>query len=99
MKISVTESTRAGQISGVNPTQSAAGNEDTINGGSPAATVELSPSAQTINAARQAVAAVPETRDDLVNRIKAQIDAGTYHVSSSDIADQMVRRAQADSIR
>jgi negative regulator of flagellin synthesis FlgM len=69
------------------------------NGASPAAQIELSQSAQTIAAARQAVDAVPETRDDLVARLKSQIDAGTYHVSGDDIADQMFRRAQADQIR
>jgi len=103
MKISDMESTRAQQVAGVNRPQPVAGNSDaqttTGNGGSPAATVELSQSAQTINMARQAVDAVPDTRDDLVNRLKAQVDSGTYHVSGDDIADQMYRRAQADSIR
>jgi len=105
MKISDMESTRAGQITGVNRPQPVAGNTDAqstnlgSNGGAPAATVELSQSAQTINLARQAVDAVPDTRDELVNRIKAQVDAGTYNVSGDDIADQMFRRAQADSLR
>jgi flagellar biosynthesis anti-sigma factor FlgM len=103
MKISDMESTRAQQVAGVNRPQPVVGNTDAQttsgNGGSPAATVELSQSAQTINMARQAVDAVPDTRDDLVNRLKSQVDAGTYHVSGDDIADQMYRRAQADSLR
>jgi negative regulator of flagellin synthesis FlgM len=104
MKISDVESTRAGQIVGVNRPQPVVGNSDAqsnlgSNGGAPAATVELSQSAQTINLAKQAVDAVPDTRDDLVSRIKSQVDAGTYNVSGDDIADQMYRRAQADSIR
>ena len=104
MKISDVESTRAGQIVGVNRPQPVAGNSDAqpnlgSSGGAPAAAVELSQSAQTINLARQAVDAVPDTRDELVSRIKSQVDSGTYHVSGSDIADQMFRRAQADSLR
>lgn len=104
MKISDAESTRASQIVGVSSPQSTvdstqAQSSATGSGSAPAATVELSQSAQTINQARQAVDAVPDTRDDLVAKIKSQVDAGTYHVSSSDIADQMYRRAQADSIR
>lgn len=47
----------------------------------------------------QAVDATPETRDDLVAKLQKQISSGTYSVSGSDIADQMVRRAQADRIR
>ncbi|BDI29215.1 hypothetical protein CCAX7_12660 [Capsulimonas corticalis] len=67
--------------------------------GTPAAEVELSSQAQTLASAMQAVDATPETRDDLVAKLQKQISSGTYSVSGSDIADQMVRRAQADRIR
>ena len=43
--------------------------------------------------------ATPETRDDLVAKLRQQVSSGTYKVSGADIADQMVRRAQADRIR
>lgn len=103
MKISNAESTRAGQIAGINQTSPVSVSTEQEEAGAaasnPAATLELSQPAQTISMARQAVAAVPETRDDLVSRIKSQVDSGSYYVSSDDIADQMVRRAQADSIR
>ena len=46
-----------------------------------------------------AVNAAPDTRVALVDKLKAQVESGTYHVSSADIADQIVRRAQADIIQ
>ena len=109
MKISSTESIRAGQIAPVSSTSGiapAARSADAGSGAAPAATVELSPQAQALSAAKAeaarfapAVAAVPDTRDTLVADLKARIDAGTYHVSGQDIADQVVRRAQADRLR
>lgn len=102
MKISNTESLRAGQIATVTPAQRVSAPEKTGPAGStgtPAATLELSPHAQTLAAAMQAVNAAPETRDDLVTKLRQQVSSGTYNVSGSDIADQMVRRAQADRIR
>jgi flagellar biosynthesis anti-sigma factor FlgM len=97
MKISDVESARAAQIPAVSPAQPVTPNSDPRPdfqdaGGNPAAKVELSPEGQALAVARQAVDAAPDTRDDLVARLKAQIDAGTYHVSSSDIADRMIRR-------
>ncbi len=41
----------------------------------------------------------PDVREDLVQAIKARIESGTYHVSGEDIADLMVRRAFADTIK
>jgi negative regulator of flagellin synthesis FlgM len=38
-------------------------------------------------------------RDDIVADIKARIEAGTYKVSSDAVAELMLRRAKADSIR
>ena len=37
-------------------------------------------------------------REDMIQDIKARIEAGTYQPSSEDIADSMVRRAIADRI-
>ena len=108
MKISNTESILAGQVtpvagtSGIAPT-----NRSTATGGAatPAATVELSPQAQALAAAKTeaagyvtAVNAVPD-RDDKIADLKARIAAGTYKVSGTDIADQILRRSQADKIR
>ncbi len=104
MKISDIESLRAGQVgavtkpSGVAAPATPAGQSSGL-GATPAAQIELSAQAQSLAAAKAAVDAAPDTRDDLVAKLKSQVDAGTYHVSGKDIADQMVRRAQADRIR
>ena len=75
-------------------------------GAGPAAQIEISAQAKALGAAKTeaasylpAVAAAPDIRTDLVSKLKAQIDSGTYHVASADIADQIVRRAQADKIQ
>ena len=78
----------------------------TAPGAGPAAQIEISAQAKALGAAKTeaasylpAVAATPDIRTDLVSKLKAQVDSGTYHVSSADIADQIVRRAQADKIQ
>ncbi|MGI4791781.1 MAG: flagellar biosynthesis anti-sigma factor FlgM [Janthinobacterium lividum] len=80
--------------------------KSTAPGTGPAAQIELSAQAKALTAAKteaasyvSAVNAAPDTRDTLVSKLKAQVDNGTYHVSSADIADQIVRRAQADRIQ
>ena len=74
-------------------------------GAGPAAQVEISAQAKALGAAKTeaasylpAVHAAPDVRTALVDKLKAQVDSGTYHVASADIADQIVRRAQADKI-
>lgn len=108
MKISSEESLRAGRIEPVNPKPlTSVQSQPSANpGNGPAAQVELSAQAQALSASKAeaaqylpAVQAAPETRDDLVSRLKAQVESGSYHVSGADIADQMVRRATADSVR
>ncbi len=108
MKISSEESQRAGRIQPVTPAQAGAvkAQPEATPGQGPAASVELSAQAKALSAAKAeaaqylpAVNAAPETRDDLVSRLKAQVTSGNYHVSSADIADQIVRRAKADSVR
>jgi flagellar biosynthesis anti-sigma factor FlgM len=105
MQISNNETLLANQVGAINRTggvtdytQTPAQAEDTT-GTAPAAQVELSSQAQAIASAKAAVDATPETRDDLVARLKSQVDAGTYQVSGKDIAEQMLRRAQADRLR
>ena len=75
-------------------------------GAGPAAQVEISAQAKALGAAKTeaasylpAVQAAPDIRTDLVSKLKTQVDSGAYHVSSADIADQIVRRAQADKIQ
>ncbi len=107
MKISNDEALRARRIEPIRPvlTDAIQATKSAGPGNSPAAQVELSAQAQALSAAKAeaahfvpAVQAAPETRDDLVSRLKAQVESGSYHVSGTDIADQMVRRAKADGV-
>jgi flagellar biosynthesis anti-sigma factor FlgM len=45
------------------------------------------------------VDALPDVREEQVQALKARIESGTYVVNSEDIADLIVRRAWADSMR
>jgi len=99
MKISNVESLRASQIAGVGQTPQSSSVSQTTPSATPAASVQLSAHAQALNVATAAVAAAPDTRDSLVASLKAQVDSGTYKVSGADVADQMVRRAQADQLK
>lgn len=112
MKITHDESNRAAQIA---PTQALASVSKTgaspapyqgLNTPAPAAQVELSAQAQALSASKAeaaqylpAVQATPDTRDDLVSKLKTQVESGSYHVSSTDIADQILRRSAADRLQ
>ena len=102
MKISDNESLRASQIASVTgprPAASKTAAQVYGQGTAPAAQVDISEQAQAVSVASAAVAAAPDVREDLVSRLKAQVDAGTYKVGGKDIADQILRRAQADRLQ
>lgn len=63
--------------------------------GSPAAgdQVSLSPQVRELHAARAAVAAMPEVREEKVAAIRAQIEAGSYVVDGEKIAGKMIEDA------
>ena len=46
------------------------------------------------SAARELASAPPEAREDLVRRIRAQVQAGSYHVDPDAIARRMVNRGE-----
>lgn len=48
---------------------------------------------------QETIRQMPDVREDLVQEIKARIEAGTYNPSGDDIADAMIRRTLADQIR
>ncbi len=52
--------------------------------------VSLSANARDINIAKNAVQAAPEIREEAVQDIKKQVDAGTYEIDSEKIADKIV---------
>ena len=59
--------------------------------------VSVSSTAQDVRRIAQLIKQLPDVREDRVQELKAQIENGTYHVSSEDIADLMIRRAIADN--
>ena len=102
MKISMQEVGRILQTQSVSgydnrPSGNAAG--VTGAGYAPAAEVEISANAQVVRQAASYVEDAPDVREDVVQALKAQVDNGTYNVPSEDIADLMIRRALADSLR
>lgn len=103
MRIQGDESTRAAQVPSAAPVpgQAGSGNEagNASDSSTPAATVDFSSQAQQIKSATAAVNATPDVREDLVSSLKQRIDSGNYHVSSSDIADMMMRRTTADQLK
>ena len=58
--------------------------------------VTLSPKARELIEARQALAAIPDVREDKVAEIKARIADGTYRIDSDQVAKQMIRKALSD---
>ena len=50
----------------------------------------LSQRAEEMKLARAAMAETPEVRADRVESLKAQIEAGTYQVNSSDVAERIL---------
>jgi len=103
MKISIEEVSRILQTQGVarKSGSGANGNGKTasVNSIAPAASVEVSAAANEIQRVKKLVDQTPDIREDIVQSIKARIESGTYKVSSEDVADLMLRRAQADRIR
>lgn len=51
---------------------------------------EISSAGRTFQAAKKAVEQTPEVREDKVNAIKEQLAAGTYNVSSAEVAGKIV---------
>ncbi|MCR5032153.1 MAG: flagellar biosynthesis anti-sigma factor FlgM [Lachnospiraceae bacterium] len=52
--------------------------------------VEISGFGKEIQLAKQAVSASPDVRSDKVEAIKSQMEAGTYSVSTSALADKLL---------
>jgi negative regulator of flagellin synthesis FlgM len=53
--------------------------------------VSLSPQARELMKAQQALANLPDVREDKVAELKARIDEGRYHIDSEGIAKKMIR--------
>lgn len=59
----------------------------------------ISPLAQGMAVAEEALKAVPDVREDIINSLKERIQNGTYKVSGEEIAEMLIRRNSADKIR
>lgn len=65
----------------------------------PAVSVEISSSAQEIQRLKRKLQEMPDVREDMVDSIKSRLESGTYSVTSNEVADLMIRRAYADTVR
>jgi len=59
--------------------------------------VSVSQKAQQATALRSKLKAAPEVRMDLVQRIKAEVEAGTYNVSPEKVAEKLLKSRVLDS--
>lgn len=55
--------------------------------------VQFSSFAKELSVAKQAVNNTPEVRMEKVNDIKAQIQAGQYNISASQVADKLLKQS------
>jgi flagellar biosynthesis anti-sigma factor FlgM len=62
----------------------------------PTDTVTVSGKAREAARLRSRLQQAPDVRLDLVERIKAQVDAGTYHVSPAAVAAKLLRSGVLD---
>ncbi len=60
--------------------------------------LELSSKAREFTVARQAIAGLPEVREEKVAQIKQALTNGTYRVDSRDVAHWMLVRSLVDQI-
>ena len=58
--------------------------------------VQISDRAREMQAARQAVAQLPDVDEEKVARIKAQVQNGTYKVDGRKVADKMLAESLMD---
>jgi anti-sigma28 factor (negative regulator of flagellin synthesis) len=89
MKISGTEYEKVLQLEDLNPDGQAL-----VGAGVPLTTDDAELVARIVTEVEQ----LPD-REDVIADLKARIEAGTYKVSSDAIAELMIRRAKADSIK
>ncbi len=61
--------------------------------------LSLSHDSVLIREIRDQIMAMPEVREEIIQELKARIEAGEYQVSSDSIVDSMIRREIADKIR
>ena len=60
------------------------------NGGSFSDKLEISQKGKDYRLAKQIVTQTPDVREDKVNKIKKQIESGTYNIGMTEVADKVV---------
>ncbi len=60
--------------------------------------VSISQEATNIQQIEKELNKIPDVRQDLVNRIKAEVDAGTYERSAKETADKMITSSLIESL-
>lgn len=53
---------------------------------------ELSEEAQLFQRAREAALQAPEVREELIERIRKELESGSYNVQPEDVAEKILRR-------
>ncbi|SCP97805.1 flagellar biosynthesis anti-sigma factor FlgM [Anaerobium acetethylicum] len=54
--------------------------------------VQISQAGRDYQIAKKAVAETPDVREELVDSVKAKIDAGTYKVNADDFASKVIEK-------
>lgn len=54
--------------------------------------LEISQTGKDYHVAKQILTNTPDVREDKVNEIKQRLDAGTYDISSDELADKLINR-------
>ncbi len=72
------------------PREAAETEQNKLRASTPAAEVELSEEAQLLQKAMQAARDAPDVRDDVVQGIKSQMDAGNYQVNHKQLAERII---------
>lgn len=65
-----------------------------VDASQPADQVILSETAEALGAARQALAKVPDVRQEKIDELRRQVQAGTYRPPAEQIADKILAEAR-----
>lgn len=97
MPIRIDDSSNAGQPSPVQRRLAALAHSraQVMQNDEPSAAVELSSAARDLARASQIARSTPEVRAERVAALRAQVEAGTYRVSSRDIARRILEELGA----
>lgn len=66
--------------------------QKTVNHAQGTDTFSLSSTAKDFQVAKQALAQIPDIRQEKVDHIKQQIESGTYNVTGKEVADKLIQR-------